>query len=105
MASLCIAVIGVRGVGKSAFIERITGLSRPTLSNASQACKVVDGVPYLVSLLDLDLEHFDLSPDGPFQWPKLVNGHALPRIDGALIFYDATNQDSVRDLPNAFGTP
>jgi len=103
MASLNIAVIGTTGVGKSAFIERVMGLSRPPLSNASQARKVVDGVPYLVTLLELDLEHFELNPELPIQWPRQLNGHIVPRMDGALLIYDVTAQSSLQDLPRTLG--
>lgn len=104
MASLNIAIIGATGVGKSAFIECVMGLSRPPITNASQARKLVDGVPYLVTLLELDLEHFELNPALPIQWPRQINGQIVPRVDGALILYDVTARDSLRELPKTLGT-
>jgi GTPase SAR1 family protein len=103
MASLNIAVIGAMGVGKSGFIERVMGLSRPPLSNASQARRVVDGVAYLVTVLELDLEHFELDSKQPIQWPRQINGHIIPHVDGALIIYDVTAYDSLKDLPATLG--
>ncbi|SPN98536.1 uncharacterized protein DNG_01582 [Cephalotrichum gorgonifer] len=99
MESLNIAIIGARGVGKSSFVQRILGLSRPPISNSSSLRIVIDQHNYAVTLLELDLEHFDMAPSQPIQWPKQINGHILPRVDGALILYDVTNKETIMDLP------
>lgn len=104
MESLNIAIIGSRGVGKSSFVQRVLGLSRPPISNSSSLRMVIDNRNYGVTLLELDLEHFDMAPDQPIQWPKQINGHILPRVDGALILYDVTNRETTVDLPRTLGT-
>ncbi|KAF5977426.1 hypothetical protein FBULB1_6561 [Fusarium bulbicola] len=99
MESFNIAVIGSTGVGKSSFVQRVLGLSRPPISNASSVRMLVDNNSHAVTLLELDLEYFELNPTQPIQWPKQINGHIVPRVDAALILYDVTNHESVRELP------
>ncbi|KAF4984626.1 hypothetical protein FZEAL_202 [Fusarium zealandicum] len=94
-----IAVIGSTGVGKSSFVQRVLGLSRPPISNASSVRMLVDATYHVITLLELDLEYFELNPTQPIQWPKQINGHIVPRVDAALILYDVTNHESVRELP------
>ncbi|KAK1965310.1 RasGEF domain-containing protein [Colletotrichum sublineola] len=99
MESLNIAVIGASGVGKSSFVQRVLGLSRPPITNASSVRMVVDNVTYGVTLIELDLEYFELNPLQPIQWPKQINGHIVPRVDGALILFDVMNKESMKELP------
>ncbi|KAK2044396.1 RasGEF domain-containing protein [Colletotrichum somersetense] len=99
MESLNIAVIGASGVGKSSFVQRVLGLSRPPITNASSVRMVVENVTYGVTLIELDLEYFELNPLQPIQWPKQINGHIVPRVDGALILFDVTNKESMKELP------
>ncbi|OAA66430.1 Ras guanyl-nucleotide exchange factor [Niveomyces insectorum RCEF 264] len=99
METVNIAVIGTSGVGKSAFIQRALRLSRPQNTNMTAIRLDVEGMPYVVALIELDLECFDVDPKQCFYWPKQVNGQMVPRIDGALVLYDVMNKDSIRDLP------
>nr|XP_036584241.1 ras guanyl-nucleotide exchange factor [Colletotrichum truncatum]KAF6793630.1 ras guanyl-nucleotide exchange factor [Colletotrichum truncatum] len=101
MESLNVAVIGASGVGKSSFVQRVLGLSRPPITNASSVRMVVDNVTYGVTLIELDLEYFELDPSQPIQWPKQINGHIVPRVDGALLLYDVANKESMKELPQA----
>lgn len=103
METFNIAVIGSAGVGKSSFIQKTLGLSRPPISNASSVRMVVDNVTHMITLLELDLEHFELSPSQPIQWPKQINGHIVPRVDAALILYDVMNPETLRELPQTLG--
>ncbi|KAI8719236.1 hypothetical protein NCS52_00704100 [Fusarium sp. LHS14.1] len=98
-AGFNIAIIGSTGVGKSSFVQRVLGLSRPPISNASSVRMLVDNISHVITLLELDLEYFELNPSQPIQWPKQINGHIVPRVDAALILYDVTNHESVRELP------
>lgn len=103
METFNIAIIGAAGVGKSSFVQRVLGLSRPPISNASSVRIVVDNVTHMVTLLELDLEHFELSPSQPIQWPKQINGHIVPRVDAALILYDVVSKESILGLPQTLG--
>ncbi|KHN95861.1 aimless RasGEF (aleA) [Metarhizium album ARSEF 1941] len=99
MDSYNIAIIGADAVGKSTFVQRVLHLSRPPVTNTSSARQVVDSVTHMVTLVELDLEHFELNPSQPMQWPKQINGHIVPRMDAALILYDVTKEQSIRQLP------
>ncbi|KAL7799717.1 ras guanine nucleotide exchange factor domain-containing protein [Trichoderma ceciliae] len=99
MESYNVAIIGAIGVGKSSFVQRILGLSRPPISTASSVRIVLDSASYMITLLELDLDSFELNTPHPIQWPKQINGHIVPRVDAALVLYDVTNKDSIRELP------
>ena len=100
METINIAVIGSDGVGKSAFIQRALRLPRSPNTNINGVRLDVEGVPHIVSLVELDLEVFDVDPTQPIRWPKQINVHMVPRIDGALILYDVMNKESIRELPH-----
>ena len=59
----------------------------------------VDNVAYTVSLIELDLESFDIHPNRQIEWPKQMNGQIVPRMDGALLLYDVMNRESIAELP------
>ncbi|EHK15896.1 uncharacterized protein TRIVIDRAFT_39897 [Trichoderma virens Gv29-8] len=99
MESYNIAIIGAIGVGKSTFVQRILGLSRPPISTASSVRITVDSAAYMITLLELDLDSFELNTPHPIQWPKQINGHIVPRVDAALVLYDVTNKDTICELP------
>ncbi|KAI0025673.1 ras GEF [Xylariomycetidae sp. FL0641] len=99
MESINIAVIGANGVGKSHFIQRAMALSRVPGPNPTTARINIDNVPYAVTLFELDLEYFDVDPDRQIKWPKQMGGAIMPRVNGVLILYDVTNQDSIIELP------
>ncbi|KAJ4306944.1 hypothetical protein N0V88_000317 [Collariella sp. IMI 366227] len=40
-----------------------------------------------------------LSITQPVHWPKQIGGHMVPRMDGALILYDALKEESMREVP------
>lgn len=99
MESLNIAVIGANGVGKSHFIQRAMSLTNVPGPHPTTARITVDNMPYSVTLFELDLEYFDLSPHRQVQWPKQMNGAIMPRVNGVLILYDVLNRDSIIELP------
>lgn len=99
MEHINISVIGAAGVGKSTLIQRALGLRTLPTAVSSSLKMSVDNVIYIVSLVELDLESFDVDPDRKIQWPKQMNGQITPRIDGALLLYDVMNRESISDLP------
>ncbi|ERS96308.1 hypothetical protein HMPREF1624_07218 [Sporothrix schenckii ATCC 58251] len=99
MATVNIAVIGADGVGKSSFIQRAMRLAKPPTGGITAMRIDVDNNPFIVVLIELDLEHFDVDPKQKIHWPKRISGHIVPRIDGALMLYDVMNRDSIRELP------
>lgn len=104
MESFNVAVIGAHGVDKSAFIQRALGLPRAPVAHTTSVRLVVDNVTHRLTLLELDLEHFQVSASRPIQWPKQIDGHMMPRVDAVLILYDVTSRASIRELPQTVGT-
>jgi GTPase SAR1 family protein len=76
-----IAVIGATGVGKSTLIQRALSLRSLPTALASSLRMSVDNVVYTVTLIELDLESFDIKPDRRVQWPKQINGQIVPSMD------------------------
>jgi hypothetical protein len=105
MADINIAIIGGAGVGKSTLIQRALGLHGLPTSIASSVRMSVDNVVYTVSLIELDMESFDINTDRRIQWPKQINGHIVPRMDGALLLYDVMNRESITELPQTLSEP
>ncbi|KLU80938.1 hypothetical protein MAPG_00034 [Magnaporthiopsis poae ATCC 64411] len=107
MDAVNIAVIGAKGVGKSAFIQRALSQTRPLPSSIMPVrLKAESGRTLFVTLIELDLEDFDETPgDQPIRWPTHLAGHsvALPRPHCALVLYDVTSMDSLRTLPQIMG--
>lgn len=105
MDTIHISVIGALGVGKSSFIQRSLRLNKLPTSTTSSVRQDLEGVPYIVSLHEYDLDYFDIDdlvvPGKQIQWPKQIDGQPVPNIDGALVLYDVTNKDSIRELPPA----
>ncbi len=99
MSNINIAIIGGAGVGKSSLIQRALGLRALPTSITSSLRMSVDNVVYTVSLIELDLESFDIAQDRRIEWPKQINGHIVPRMDGALLLYDVMNRESISALP------
>lgn len=105
MADINIAIIGGAGVGKSTLIQRALGLQGLPTSIASSVRMSVDNIVYTVSLIELDLESFDINTDRRIQWPKQIGGHIVPRMDGALLLYDVMNRESITELPQTLSEP
>lgn len=103
MESYNIAIIGADDVGKSSFVQRALDLACPPATNPSSVRMAVDNVTHMVTLFELELEHFELDPCQPIQWPKQVNGHIVPRLDAALVLYDVMSRNSIRELPQMVG--
>lgn len=104
MDTINIAVIGALGSGKSTFIQRALRLSRLPTSNTATVRQDVEGIPHVVTLVEFDLDNFDLedvavAQGQPIQWPKQINGQFVPRLEGAFVLYDVLNKDSVSDFP------
>lgn len=109
MDTINICVIGALGVGKSSFIQRSLRLNKLPTATTSSVRQELEGVPYVVCLIEYDLEYFDIDdvmvPGKQVQWPKQIDGQPVPRVDGALVLYDVTNKDSIRELPPALSEP
>ncbi|CAK7235273.1 hypothetical protein SCUCBS95973_009214 [Sporothrix curviconia] len=99
MTTVNIAVIGADGAGKSSFIQRAMRLPKLPTTGISGMRIDVDGKPFIVTMIELDLEHFDVDANLKIRWPKNISGNTVPHVDGALMLYDVMNKDSIRNLP------
>lgn len=99
MEAIHIAVIGADGTGKSSFIQRALRMSRIPTSNVSTVRIEVEATIYAVTLIELDIEYFDVAPGQQILWPKQINGHIISRVDCAMVLYDVMNKETIRDLP------
>ena len=63
----------------------------------------LDGVIYLVKLIEIPLDEIVLSK-GRVIWPKTVDGQPMPPVDGVMILYDVTTRNSVSEFPGLLGT-
>jgi GTPase SAR1 family protein len=105
MDTINIALIGAHGVGKTSFLQRALGRSRPP-NNITTVQQFVDGADILVTFVEVDIEAFEVHPEQPIQWPKIqwpkqIGGQMAPRMDGALVLYDVTDEESIRNLPSS----
>ncbi|KAI7920322.1 hypothetical protein M0657_003210 [Pyricularia oryzae] len=99
MDTLNIAVLGADGVGKSTFIQRALRAPRPPGNNITTVRLDLDGSALRATFLEVDTEFLEVEEKQPIHWPKQINGHMVPRIDGVLVLYDVTNKESLRELP------
>jgi GTPase SAR1 family protein len=99
MNDVNIAVIGGAGVGKSTLIQKALSLRSLPTGVISSLKMTTDNTLYTVSLIELDLESFQINPERRIHWPKQINGQIVPKLHGALILYDVMNRDSIADLP------
>lgn len=103
MEAVTIAVIGADGTGKSSFIQQAMRLPNLPTTGITGMRLHIDGKTYVVTMIELDLEHFDIDTGMRIRWPKSISGNKVPHIDGALMLYDVMNRDSVHDLPPTLG--
>ncbi|KAI9678875.1 MAG: hypothetical protein M1829_001859 [Trizodia sp. TS-e1964] len=94
-----IAVVGVSGSGKTAFIQRALGLRKPptVVLTTSQGITINQKV-HKVNLIELDLEDFFMNGEQRVKWPRQISGQALPPIDGTVALYDVMNDESTARL-------
>ena len=60
----------------------------------------LDGVIYLVRLIEMPLDEIGLSGKGRMNWPSFTDGQPTPPIDGVMILYDVTNRRSTLNFQN-----
>ena len=99
MQDINIGVIGVHGAGKSSFIRRAFNLRDITSPNIASRKMLIDGVSYVVRLLELSFSEIYIGEGNCIKWPDTIDGCATPRIDGAITIYDVMNLQSLERVP------
>ncbi len=99
MPEVSLAVLGAAGVGKSTFVQCALDLKQSANSPVSAKKMSLNGVVYLVRLLEVQLDAIDITADQHVRWPKTVGDQSIRRIDGALTLYDVMNEESIAHVP------
>ena len=99
MQDINIGVIGVRDAGKSSFIRQALNLQNTASPNIASRNMLIDGVSYVVRLLDLSFSEIYIGEGNYIKWPDTIDDHATPRIDGAITIYDVMNLQSLERVP------
>lgn len=99
MQEINIGVLGAAGVGKTTFVQRILELKARPASAFSARKMAIDGVIYLVRLVEIPFDDIDIGDDEGITWPDTIDDLATPRIDGAFALYDVMNQETLAKIP------
>ncbi|KAF7511909.1 hypothetical protein GJ744_003142 [Endocarpon pusillum] len=95
-----VVVLGSRRVGKSTFIQRALDLRESPPRAWSSKRMSLDGVIYIVRLCELMINDITITDSTKITWPKLLSEEGPPSIDGILVLYDVTNEESVIEIPH-----
>lgn len=60
----------------------------------------LDGVIYIVRLFELMINDITITDSTEITWPKLFTEGSPPSIDGILVLYDVTNEESIIEIPH-----
>jgi hypothetical protein len=97
-----LAVLGARGVGKSTFIKCALDLKQFPTSRSLTKKMSLDGVIYLVRLVEIALNWIAIDDSGRLVWPRYFGEQDMPGIDGVLALFDSTDPSSVTQFPRVF---
>ncbi|MCJ1313387.1 hypothetical protein MMC25_007065 [Agyrium rufum] len=92
------AILGSEDVGKSTFVRRALDLKKPPSTPVPAKKMSLEGELFLVGLIEMHLDEFDLNDNG-FQWPEKLGSTPIPKIDGVLVLYDVTESKSTGPVP------
>lgn len=99
MQDINIAVLGARGTGKSGFVQRALKLPQPPTSDISTSKVKIDGGWYIVRFMEMNFTDIHIGDRSSIKWPETVDNYATPRVDGAVVVYDITNEESLSMVP------
>lgn len=60
----------------------------------------LDGIIYVVRLFELQVDDITIDETRRVVWPRLIDIPKQPSLDGALILYDITDEESVNEIPD-----
>lgn len=98
LSQVNLVVLGAQGVGKSTFVQKALDLRQQPVSHYSSKKMSLDGVIYLVRLLEISMEEILISDRREVQWPQNVSDRSMPSVDGVLVLYDVTNPESIQGV-------
>ncbi|KAL4989535.1 ras guanine nucleotide exchange factor domain-containing protein [Aspergillus falconensis] len=88
-----IAVVGGDKVGKTTFIQSALEMKHPLTARSTTKKMSLDGTVYIVRLVEVHVDEISFDGSGRLRWPLLGND-SPPRVDGALLLYDANRPNS-----------
>lgn len=91
-------MVSAAEVGKSTFIKAALDLNQLPGSRAAEKRYPYEGSPYILRLLELNLDDIDTNHDGTIDWPERVEDRIMPKVDGALALYSCKEASSIKDL-------
>lgn len=94
-----LVVLGPTGVGKSTFVQRALDLKQLPLSPTSAKKMSLDGVIYLVKLIEVDLDEVHVVHNARIAWPDGIDGEPIPPVNGVLSLVDVSDSESLSDFP------
>lgn len=103
MSQINLVVLGALGVGKSTFVQKALDLRHHPVSHYSSKKMSLDGIIYLVRLLEISMEEIIIDDDRKVRWPRIVSDRNMPSVDGVLVLYDVTNPESIQGVPEILG--
>lgn len=103
MQEVTLAVLGAAKTGKSTFVQCALDLKKPAVSPASTKKVSLEGETSVLRLIELPIEEVGVAKNQEIDWPEKLGDQVMPRIDGALVLYDVTNQDSIAQVPSMLG--
>jgi hypothetical protein len=103
MQEITLAVLGAAKTGKSTFVQCALDLKKPAVSAASTKRVSLEGATSVLRLIELPIHEVGMTINQEIGWPERVGDQAMPRIDGALVLYDVTNQGSIAQVPSMLG--
>ena len=98
-----VAVIGEASTGKSTFIRCALDLKRPMTGTSATKKVSLEGEVSALRLLEVQINALATSNDDEPR--QAVGGLAqtIDHLDGALLMYDITNKESIRNIPRILG--
>ena len=99
MQEVTLAVMGAANVGKSTFMQCALDLKRPAALAVSTKKVSLEGVTSILRLVELPIDDVEITNALEVEWPETIGDEATPKIDGALLLYDVTDQGSTAQVP------
>lgn len=80
-------------------MQRALDLKQPPLTPTTSKKMSLDGVIYLVKLLEVPLDEVGIVDDSRIAWPDEIGEAPMPTVDGVLALFDISDSDSIVDVP------
>lgn len=107
LQELTVAVLGLRGAGKSAFVKIVRDLDDPFSMSFTGKQASIDNLAFYLRFIEVNLEDMRGFAECPMNWPSFVQKDDL-RVDGAFVLWDVHQrifQDEISKTLGRLTTP